>query len=261
MQYDGLNAWKQKPLPDPDKQKALSFSTKLSGSNNGTKVNSIQYMDEYHRINPVARDEWRTNPNIYTSKAHPRLTRHGFSRIDPYTQKPYEKHIPQSPFDKPFTSAKRGGGKNKSKTNKSKTNKSKTKSNRRKLIGGKNARIEQPPIQVSQRQEIPQNFEEIFAQARQIIVDDGRDARTDQQRNNIISRVQSLIPQRGFGAAGFVLMASGILQEYGNQEFAELLMQSYGLRPRQGGKNATKRKRKIKLTKKKKGKTMKKRKN
>ena len=251
------------PPPTRVSGKGVSFSKQMSGSNNGTKVNSINHHQAYQEQNPVPRGYLRKNPNIYTNEVYPNLTRYGVvEKYDPYTKKPYNNPIPQSPFG----SAKRGGGKNKSKTNKSKTNKSKTnksktKSNRRKLIGGRNARIQQPPIQVSQRQEIPQNFEEIFAQARQIIVDDGRDARTDQQRNNIISRVQSLIPQRGFGAAGFVLMASGILQEYDNQEFAELLMQSYGLRPRQGGKNATKRKRKIKLTKKKKEKTMKKRKN
>ncbi len=137
MQYDGLNAWKQSPLPDPDEQKAVSFSTKMSGSNNGTSVNSIKYMDRYHKQNPVGRDEWRTNPNIYTSKKHPRLTKHGFAQIDPYTQKPYNNPIPQSPF----SSAKRGGGKNKSKT----------KSNRRKLIGGKNATKRKRKIKLTKK--------------------------------------------------------------------------------------------------------------
>ena len=128
MQYDGLNAWKQKRLPDPDKQKAVSFSTKMSGSNNGTPVNSIKYMEGYHQQNPVGRDEWRTNPDIYTSQAHPLLTKHGFAKIDPYTQKPYE-------------NPKRGGGKNKSKT----------KSNRRKLIGGKNATKRKRKIKLTKK--------------------------------------------------------------------------------------------------------------
>jgi len=163
------------------------------------------------------------------------------------------------------------GGKKKKKTRKnnitsiSKDNMVK-KNKSRKLRGGKKApeRIEDPIPQPPQRRqevpEIPEDFEQRFADAREIIVNEGGNARTDDVRNNIIRRVQLLIPRGGFGAPGFVLMAIEILEEQNNEEFSEILIQSYGLRLRQGGKKSLKKRRKTKRKQNKKRKTRNKRK-
>ena len=117
-------------------------------------------------------------------------------------------------------------------------------------FGGKKApeRIEDPIPQPPQRRqevpEIPEDFEQRFADAREIIVNEGGNARTDDVRNNIIRRVQLLIPRGGFGAPGFVLMAIEILEEQENEEFSEILIKSYGLRLRQGGKKSLKKRKK-----------------